>query len=90
MMAGLRMGDVIRNDMAPEKGAPLLKSPTKTGMVEHEQNGVTAPSAAPRTALVSLCGRESMRLMRSFDTHTCSSATKKLMAMKSRKSSPNR
>lgn len=40
-MAGLRMGDVIKNDMAPEKGAPLLKSPTKTGMVEHEQNGVT-------------------------------------------------
>lgn len=25
--------------MAPEKGAPLLKSPTSTGMVEHEQNG---------------------------------------------------
>ncbi len=90
MMAGFRMGDVIKNDIAPEKGAPLLKRPTKTGMVEHEQNGVTAPRAAPSTALVSLCGRDRMRLMRSFDTQTWSSATKKLMAMKSRKSSPNR
>ena len=56
-MAGLRMGDVIKNDMAPENGAPLLKSPTSTGMVEHEQNGVTASSAAPSTALVTLWGR---------------------------------
>ncbi len=90
IIAGLSIGEVIRNEIAPEKGAPLLKRPTKTGMVEHEQNGVTAPSAAPRIALVTLCGRESMRLMRSLDTHTCSRATKKLMATKSRNSSPNR
>ena len=66
-MAGLRMGDVIKNDMAPEKGAPLLKSPTSTGMVEHEQNGVTAPSRAPRTLFSPFLGVVRIRLIRSCE-----------------------
>ena len=58
MMAGLRMGDVIKNDMAPENGAPLLKSPTSTGMVEHEQNGVTAPERRAEHGVGDTCGDE--------------------------------
>ena len=90
MMAGFRMGEVMRNDIAPENGAPLLNRPTSTGMVEHEQKGVTLPSSAPSMAFSTLCGRVSRRLMRSFDTHICRSATRKLMAMKRANSSPNR
>lgn len=89
-MAGFRMGEVSKNEMAPEKGAPLLNRPTSTGMVEHEQNGVMAPSRAPRTAFSILCGRVRRRLIRSFDTQTCKRATRKLMAMKSANSSAKR
>ncbi len=48
MMAGLRMGDVIKNDMAPENGAPLLKSPTSTGW--WSMSRTASPPRAPRRA----------------------------------------
>ena len=37
MIAGLRIGEVNRKDIIPEKGAPLLIRPTRIGTVEQEQ-----------------------------------------------------
>jgi len=49
MIIGFRTGEAIKNEMVPPKGAPLLNSPTRIGIVEHEQKGVMAPRAAPMT-----------------------------------------
>lgn len=43
MIAGFSTGEVNRNEIVPEKGAPLFNNPTKIGRVEQEQNSVTAP-----------------------------------------------
>ena len=65
MIAGFKMGEVSRKEIAPQKGAPLLNKPTSTGIVEQEQKGVTAPSSAPRTLFSPLRGVVSIFLMRS-------------------------
>lgn len=67
MMAGLRTGEVNKKETAPAKGARLFINPTKTGIVEHEQNGVTNPIQAPNTALIALLGRLSQPSIRSCD-----------------------
>ena len=57
MMAGFKTGEVNKKETAPANGARLFISPTKTGIVEQEQNGVTNPIHAPNTALMTLLGR---------------------------------
>ena len=52
MMAGFKTGEVNKKETAPANGARLFISPTKTGIVEQEQNGVTNPIHAPNTALM--------------------------------------
>ena len=47
MMAGFKTGEVSKKETAPANGARLFISPTNTGIVEHEQNGVTNPIQAP-------------------------------------------
>ena len=44
----LIIGEVMRNDMVMPKGIFAVVNPTNRGMLEQEQNGVTAPNAAPR------------------------------------------
>lgn len=55
-IAGFKIGEVSKNDTVPLNGAPLLNNPTNTGIVEQEQNGVTAPNSAPNI-LSRPCGR---------------------------------
>ena len=69
MIAGFSIGDVSRNETAPLNGAPLLNSPTNTGIVEQEQNGVTAPNKAPKTLFKNFRGVVNTRLIRSGDIY---------------------
>jgi hypothetical protein len=41
-------GDDIRNENVTPNGRPALVKPMKSGIEEHEQNGVTVPSSAPK------------------------------------------
>lgn len=43
----LIIGEVMRNAMVMPKGIFAVVKPTNNGMLEQEQNGVTAPNAAP-------------------------------------------
>ena len=79
IIIGFRTGEAIKNEMVPPNGAPLLNNPTNIGIVEHEQNGVIAPSAAPITFCNLLCGLDNTFLIVSLDTYLCSKATMKLM-----------
>ncbi|SHD77819.1 protein of unknown function [[Clostridium] ultunense Esp] len=67
IIAGFNIGDVNKNDIVPEKGAPLFKSPTKIGTVEQEQKGVTAPRIAPNILFSPFLGVVSILLILSFD-----------------------
>ena len=40
------IGDDIRKENVTPKGRPALVKPMKSGIEEHEQNGVTVPSKA--------------------------------------------
>ena len=40
------IGDEMRNEKVTPSGNPALVNPMKSGMDEHEQNGVTVPSSA--------------------------------------------
>ena len=42
-------GEVIRKAMVMPRGIRAVVKPRKRGMLEQEQNGVTAPNPAPRT-----------------------------------------
>src|SRR5215218_5118376 len=44
---GSSSGDANRKVIVGPKGAPLLRSPARTGMLEQVQNGVIAPRTAP-------------------------------------------
>lgn len=67
MTAGFKTGEVSKKETAPANGARLFISPTNTGIVEHEQNGVTNPIQAPSTALITLLGRLSQPSIRFCD-----------------------
>jgi hypothetical protein len=69
IIAGFKIGDDIKKDIAPLKGASLLNNPTRIGMVEQEQKGVNAPKAAPIILLTPLLGVESIRLILSLDKY---------------------
>ena len=79
MIIGFKTGDAIKKEMVPPNGAPLLNNPTRIGMVEQEQKGVIAPSAAPIIFCSFLCGLVRTFLMVSFEMYLCSKATIKLM-----------
>ena len=68
MIAGFKIGDVSKKEIAPQNGAPLLNKPTSTGIVEQEQNGVTAPRRAPRMLFSPFLGVVRMRFIRSCET----------------------
>ena len=63
-MAGFKTGDVRRNEIIPQKGAPLCRSPVSTGIVEQEQNGVITPRIAPKTLFKGFTGVESIFFIR--------------------------
>lgn len=67
MIAGFKIGDVSKRETAPQNGVPLLNKPISTGIVEQEQNGVTAPNKAPRTLFSPFLGVVRMRLIRSYE-----------------------
>jgi len=57
MIMGFKTGEVNKNDILAPKGAPAFSKPTKTGIVEQEQNGVRAPKKAPKILPMTLRGR---------------------------------
>ena len=40
------IGDEIRNENVTPTGSPALQNPIKSGIDEHDQNGVTVPKSA--------------------------------------------
>lgn len=46
-MTGFNNGEDIKNEIDGPKGAPEPNKPTKMGIVEQEQNGVSAPNNVP-------------------------------------------
>jgi hypothetical protein len=69
IIPGFSKGEDIRKDIAPQNGAPLLNSPTRTGIVEHEQKGVRAPSAAPSMLFNPFLGAERIVFIFSVDMY---------------------
>src|SRR5215216_801499 len=84
---GSSSGDANRKVIVGPKGAPLLRSPARTGMVEHEQNGVTAPRAAPPTYAPTGLRFSNIRRTFSSGTQAPRSPIRKLRAKKSTTSS---
>jgi hypothetical protein len=58
--------------------------------VEQEQNGVTAPRAAPKMLFKNFLGVVNIFCILSFDIYTCKRATIKLIPINSSSNSPNR
>jgi len=86
-MIGFRRGDANRKAMHAPKGTFELIRPTRRGIVEQEQNGVSAPKKAPTAVPVTQCLVESVRLIFSSGTYSWIRPTKKLTARKRRTNS---
>ena len=50
-ITGLTSGELNKNTLLTPSDTPLFKNPFKSGIVEHEQNGVIAPT---KNALIKL------------------------------------
>lgn len=64
-ITGFKRGEASRKAMQAANGIPALSRPTRIGIVEQEQKGVSAPKKPPRTVEVPSPRPARVRLIRS-------------------------
>ena len=79
---GFSNGEANINDIELENATPDFKKPSVIGMVEQEQNGVSAPNAAPNMLPATLPVFPSTRCIVRGETYTCNTPTNKLTTTK--------
>src|SRR5699024_12395053 len=88
-LTGFNNGDEIKKDMDGPKGAPELNRPAKIGIVEQEQNGVSAPNNVPDIYPVALLPFCKILFIFSSVTTCCNKLTRKLITINSAFNSRN-
>src|SRR5699024_10566408 len=89
-ITGFNKGEAIKKEMDGPKGAPEPNNPANIGMVEHEQNGVSAPNCVPEILLVALLPLCKILLIFSSVTICCNKLTRKLMTINKTVNSKNK